>query len=440
MRSSNTAGAPPARGRHTAAWNPISNKLVVFGGNTRGTTPTLLNDTWEYDPVANTWANVTPVSGSPSPRQFAALAFDPNLGGMLLFGGQTNDVAPNVNSNETWAFLGGAWIQVTPANAPAARGQHSLMTRSDFGDCILVGGIDNGIATPEQIRFLDVWTWNGGNWTKISDCDVLTNPTGAGTTWPASVNGNQAVYDQLRQRVVMQGGNGITVAANTTYVYGPSYAGSPSNYTSEFDCLTNSWTIYANPTTGTTPFNNNDPSIGRVSRYYAGYLAATGKVYKALGQNGAASGSKPASNVYVYQPNPAASTAVYGAGCTGSGGPMVLTADNLPWTTRNFTATGTGFPANAIGFGLIGWGAVSTPLSTLHPLGVIGCDQLVSADVTVLLLPVAGSATLPIGMPSSTVFAGAVLNTQMIGVELDVLFNLTALTSTNALALTIGAI
>ena len=43
-------------------------------------------------------------------------------------------------------------------------------------------------------------------------------------------------------------------------------------------------------------------------------------------------GSKPASNVYVYQPSPAASIAAYGAGCTGSGGPMALTADNLPWT------------------------------------------------------------------------------------------------------------
>lgn len=433
-------GAPPARARHTAAWNPLSNKLVVFGGNTRGTTPTLLNDTWEFDPASGTWANVTPVSGSPSPRQFPAMAYDPVMGGMLLFGGQTNDAAPNVNSSETWLLLGGAWIQLTPANTPPARGQHSLMTRPDFNDCLLCGGIDNGIATPEQIRFLDVWTWNGSNWTKISDCDVLTNPTGAGTTWPHSVNGNQAVYDQLRQRVVMQGGNGITVAANTLYVYGPSYGGSPSNYTSEFDCLTNTWSIYASPLTGTTPFNNNDTVLGRVSRYYAGYIATTGKVYKALGQNVAGSGSKPAYNVYAYQANPVAAATSFGTGCTGAAGPMTLTGNNLPWTTRTFQATGTGFPAGALGFGAIGFTTTSTPLSALHPLGGIGCDLLVNPDVSILLLPVAGNVTLNIGMPSDPVFAGVVLNAQTLGLEFDLLFNMTAITSSNALAISIGAL
>ena len=112
---------------------------------------------------------------------------------------------------------------------------------------LMLGGLDAGIAAPDQIKFLDVWVWNG-DWTKISDCDVLTNPTGSGTTWPGSANANQAVYDPLRKRVVVQGGNGITVAANTTYVYGPNYGGSPTNFTSEFDCLTNSWVLYGTGT------------------------------------------------------------------------------------------------------------------------------------------------------------------------------------------------
>lgn len=434
------AGAPPARGRHTAAWNPLTNKLVVFGGNTRGTTPTLLNDTWEFDPASGTWANVTPGAGNPTPRQFMAMAFDPATGGMLMFGGQTNDAAPNVNSNETWLFLGGAWIPLSPANTPPARGQHSMMTRPDFNDVLLCGGQDNGIATPEQIRHLDVWTWNGSNWGMLSNCDVLTNPTGAGTTWPASVNGNQAVYDPLRKRVVMQGGNGITVAANTLYVYGPSYGGSPSNYTSEFDCLTNTWSIYANPITGATPFNNNDPVLGRVSRYYAGYVAATGKVYKACGQNPNGTGSKPAYNVYAYQANPVAEAPSYGAGCTGSAGPLALVANSLPWTTRTFQATASGLPAGSLAFGAIGFVAASTPLSLLHPLGGVGCDLLVTPDVSLLLLPTGGTAVMNLGMPTDPVFAGIVLNTQVLCLEFNAAFQMTAITSTNGLAVRIGAL
>ena len=53
-------------------------------------------------------------------------------------------------------------------------------------------------------------------------------------------------------------GSGFGIAANTAnnsiYVYGTTtYNGSPTNYTSEFDCLTNSWTLYASPLGGTTP-------------------------------------------------------------------------------------------------------------------------------------------------------------------------------------------
>lgn len=438
-------GSPAARARFCAAWNPTSNKIVVFGGHTGGATPVLLNDTWEYDITAGTWTDVTPVSGSPAPRQFASMAWDPTLGGMLLFGGQTNDATPNVNSNETWLFLAGAWTQLSPVTTPPARGQHSLVTRSDFGDCLMCGGIDNGIATPDQVRFLDVWTWNGVNWSLISNCDVLTNPTGAGTTWPGSANANQAVYDPLRKRVVVQGGQGITVAANTTYVYGPSYGGSPTNYTSEFDCLTNTWVLYANPTTGATPFNNNDPQIGRVSRYYGGFIPATGKVYKVCGQNAAASASKPAFNVYQYQATPVASTAPYGATCSGPGGPLALTADNAPWTERTFQATATGFGPLSLGFAIVSLGQVlpGLPLPLVPVPGPgVGCELgVASLDITAGLIPIAGTAQFFLSLPSAQVdptLPGLDFYLQI--AELDFSAGWVGTYTTNSLACEIGSL
>ena len=135
---------------------------------------------------------------------------------MLLFGGQTNDVSPPTYTNETWELLGGVWAQFSPANSPAPRAEHSLVTRDDeFHDVLLCGGLDNASAAPDQIRHLDVWKWTGADWILLSNYNVLT---GTGGTWPASANGNQAVYDPLRKRVVVQGGNGIQVAANVTYL------------------------------------------------------------------------------------------------------------------------------------------------------------------------------------------------------------------------------
>lgn len=442
------AGSPPARGNHCVAWNPVTNKLVVFGGNTKGTTPTLLNDTWEYDPVAAAWTQLTPAV-SPSARQFSAMTFDPNTGGIVLFGGQTvippttTPPTPPTLSNETWLLLAGQWVQMTPATSPPTRCQHSMVTRADsFFDVFLCLGLDNTILNAnnvlENIRFLDTWSWNGSNWTMLSNFDVLTQ---TGTTFPAASVGNQAIYDPLRKRVVVQGGNGHgTATTNLIFLYGTSWGGSPTNFTSEFDCLTNTWSTYASPTTGTTPYNNTDTVIGRVSRYFGGFVPATGKVYKMFGQNAAASYSKPAYNVYAYQANPMAAVVTNGAGCTGSAGPLALSSNGLPWTTRSFQATATGFPANALAFQLIGFTTQSVPLSMLHPLGVAGCDALVTPDVTMLLLPVGGSAVATIGMPSDPVFAGVVLNTQVLGVELTPTFDIAALTSTNALAITIGAL
>ena len=102
-------GSPSHRGRSAIAWNPTSNKLTVFGGNTRGGTSgvgtaTLLADTWEYDPATNTWADVTPVAGSPTPRQYASMAYDPTTGGLLMFGGETATTTPPTYTNETWLW------------------------------------------------------------------------------------------------------------------------------------------------------------------------------------------------------------------------------------------------------------------------------------------------------------------------------------------------
>ncbi len=440
------AGSPAHRGRAAIAWNPANNRLTVFGGNTRGgpsgtATQTLLNDTWEYDPATNAWTNVTPAGASPSPRQYASMALDPATGGLLLFGGETSTTSPPTYANDTWLWIGGGWVQLSPTTTPPARGQHTLVTRTGaVQDVALVCGINNAVAAPDQVRFLDVWSWNGGDWTLLSDCNVVANPSGVGATWPASTVGCQAVYDPLRARIVVQGGNGITVAANTTYVYGPNYGGSPTNYTSEFDSFSNTWSIYANPTTGTSPFNNTDPAIGRVSRYFAGFIPATGKIYKACGQDPTKSGSRPTNNVYAYQASTVAAAVAYGAGCVGSGGPLALAAGNLPWTGRTFTCTATGFGPLSLGLGVLGVSQSAIPLPALLPQGGAGCNLLNSADALVTLVPTAGQAQIALPIAASTALAGATLNFQAAELQFDLSLNWIGLFSSNGIAITVGAL
>ncbi|MBX3463937.1 MAG: hypothetical protein KF830_12265 [Planctomycetes bacterium] len=441
--------APHARGRAAIAWNPITNRLVVFGGDNRATGPlpadTLLNDTWEWDPVTNTWTDVTPAAGNPTPRRWATMAHDPATGGMLLFGGDTGG---GTVSGETWLFLGGVWNLMVPGTTPPARRMASLVTRNaPFGDVLLCGGEDHTLTGPygaDLYRHLDVWTWNGASWTKISDWDWIAQ---AGT-FPASAMANQAVYDPLRQRVVLQSGQGIAAntAANTTYLYGlTTYNGSPTNFCSEFDCLTNTWTLYANPTTGTTPYNNNDPAIGRISRYYAAFVPATGKVYKVCGQNAAVGSANPAYNVYQYQANPVASATVYGTGCTGPGGALALAADTAPWTGRTLQATATGFGPLSLGFAMVSLGQLDpgVPLPLLPvPGGGPGCElRIASLDITAGLLPIGGTAQYLLPLPTAQAdptLPGLAFYLQV--AELDFSAGWVGTYATNGLAFVVGSL
>jgi hypothetical protein len=169
-------------------------------------------------------------------------------------------------------------------------------------------------------------------------------------------------------------------------------------------------------------------------------VATTGKVYKICGQNAAGASSKPAANVYAYQANPIATATSYGAGCTGPGGALLLTADNLPWSGRTFLATATGFGPVSIGLGVIGVATASLPLPLLLPQGGAGCTLLNTADVLVTLLPTAGSAQVALPISAGTALAGATLNFQVAEMEFDLAFNWLGLFSTNGITISVGAL
>ena len=124
---------------------------------------------------------------------------------------------------------------------------------------------------------------------------------------------------------------------------------------------------------------------------------------------------------------------------TGRCCPNVLTATSLPWIGSTYTATATGMPALGLAFSVRGFTGTSIPLSTILPQGIAGCSQLVSLDMLDLYLPTAGTVTTPFVIPNTLALANFVLHHQVVAVELDPLANITALTSTNALSLTIGA-
>jgi N-acetylneuraminic acid mutarotase len=175
---------PAARIWHTMVHDSDTGKLIMFGGMGGGLRSLgavlvgddLLNDTWAYDPGVNTWTNLNPTGPVPAARGLQAMAYDPSTQKVILFGGGTATAL----FNDTWAYDPGAntWTNLNPTGpVPAGRGGQVMAYDSSIRKVILFGG---GTTTT---RFNDTWAYDpaANTWTKLAPAGTAPTPRGAPT-------------------------------------------------------------------------------------------------------------------------------------------------------------------------------------------------------------------------------------------------------------------
>jgi hypothetical protein len=103
----NPASASPSVGWAAAAYDPIADRVIVFGGNSASGAQ---DATWSWD--GTNWTQLFPAT-SPSARYSHGMAYDPMLGRIVLFGGLS---APGMSNAlaDTWEWDGTTWTEVTP--------------------------------------------------------------------------------------------------------------------------------------------------------------------------------------------------------------------------------------------------------------------------------------------------------------------------------------
>lgn len=144
------ATRPSARSGGGMAYDPISDRIIMFGGDGR---TNLLGDTWAW--TGTDWEQLTP-SSSPGLRGIPYMATDEANGSIVLFGGQT----PTGPTNETWLWDGSSWILQTPLSSPSPRAFGQMAYDPANRNLVMFGGNSAG-------GFLnDTWTWDGVNWTQ----------------------------------------------------------------------------------------------------------------------------------------------------------------------------------------------------------------------------------------------------------------------------------
>ncbi len=148
------AVSPPVREDAAFAFDPFRGSTVLFGGFATGV---YRGDTWQWD--GSSW---TQMSGpGPSPRGEAGMALDWTTNRTILFGGYQNGSW----LGDTWSWDGTAWTQLQPANAPSGRIRQAMAADPSLGRLVLFGGARLGFTAANYLN--DTWEWDGNNWQRI---------------------------------------------------------------------------------------------------------------------------------------------------------------------------------------------------------------------------------------------------------------------------------
>jgi hypothetical protein len=185
---------PSARRNHSMAFDPDRGVTVLFGGYTN----TVVGDTWELNesPQVNApdggvvtgapaWEQITLDGGTPAPRDQAMMTFDQSQGQTVLFGGSGDGTSGNLN--DTWEYTSSGWTQFAPASSPPPREDGAFVYDPNRGVDVLFGGISNNSAST---GYNDLWEWDGSTWTSVANAGVPPRVgSWAGYTFDINLNG-----------------------------------------------------------------------------------------------------------------------------------------------------------------------------------------------------------------------------------------------------------
>ncbi len=204
-----TGSAPTTRDSHTAVYDEMHNRMIIFGGSP-DLGNTFLNDTWVLsnangvDSTPPAWTQLTTSGSIPTPRQGHSAVFDKDHDRMIIFGGYGTDGG---RTNEVWALsyangVGGTptWNQLsTTGNVGPILEDHTAVYDTTNNRMIIFGGYSSETQYSDDVWVLSTANGLGGTpaWSRVF-------PTGSAPTTRAN---HTAIYDSTNNRMVIFGGS-----------------------------------------------------------------------------------------------------------------------------------------------------------------------------------------------------------------------------------------
>lgn len=193
-----TGTAPSARINHVTVYDSARDRVLVFGGAITTNDLTGLNDVWALRlSGTSAWSPITPTGPAAATRVSAAGIYDPVRDALVVFGGWT----PTGAANDTWrlSFQGTpTWsaVSVSGSGIPPVRTEHVAVFDAASDRMLVFGGLrDTGLGLN------DTWSLTLGSPQQWTELTRAFDP-------PSPRYGASMVFDPTRDRMVVYGGAG----------------------------------------------------------------------------------------------------------------------------------------------------------------------------------------------------------------------------------------
>ncbi len=211
--TSTSTDAPSPRSNHGAVWT--GSKMLIWGGFDGGTAS--LGDGKIYNPVTNSWTNMSPFN-APSPRRQFSTVWTGSK--MIIWGGVSNSTY--LNTGGVYDVATDTWTPITTALAPSGRKQASTIWTGTY---MIIWGGNNDVVSVNTGAMYDP---ANDSWTPMSLTNAPTARSSHSAIWAGS---------PVNKMIIWGGNTNATNNFNTGGIFNPA---------------TNSWEM-ATSINGTTP-------------------------------------------------------------------------------------------------------------------------------------------------------------------------------------------
>lgn len=164
----NPVHTPPIRFFGAIDYNPNTQRVVLFGGNTNGGFggPGALNDIWYWD--GTDWTQAFPSGGPPLARSWHKFVYDPIHDEFLTFGGSSNAAT---YLSDTWTLSGDltTWTQKTPSVVPVGRYGYAMSYHPATSSIYMMGGNNPNFFPNDRY---ETYRWTGSDWVLLSPANA----------------------------------------------------------------------------------------------------------------------------------------------------------------------------------------------------------------------------------------------------------------------------